>query len=405
MTRQATPPIALILLAVSALLTASAVAQQTPPPITPAQRGYIPDDVAVRAIEPPAQPLPAEANSARVTKFSFFAYGDTRSGGPPAAGQPAPDGTVLNTRHAAVVDAMLATAQKLEATDFPVRFVVSSGDAVLWGPNGTMWNVSYTPIIERLTRQAGLPFFFVPGNHDTGNHSVAAKASGDPNREQGLRNTLSAMSKLMPPNGSPRRLDGYPTFSFGYGNAFFIMQDSAIPTDATQFDWVTKQLEGLNRSRYKHVFAVFHHPPFDSGQHGGSLLEPQSAAIRAVYLPLFRKYHVKMTITGHDHLLDHWVERYKDGGKSYRMDHLLSGGGGAPTYVYTGEPDVSLYVKENAAQNVRLEHLMKPGPTVAANPNHFVVVRVNGDKLSLEVVPAVGVGSYLPYGKARIDLN
>jgi hypothetical protein len=95
-----------------------------------------------------------------------------------------------------------------------------------------------------------------------------------------------------------------------------------------------------------------------------------------------------MTITGHDHLLDHFVERYEDGGKKYRMDHLLSGGGGAPTYIYSGEPDLSLYLKENAAQNVTVEHLMKPGPTVAANPNHFVVVRVNGDKLSMEVVPA-----------------
>ena len=136
------------------------------------------------------------------------------------------------------------------------------------------------------------------------------------------------------------------------------------------------------------MFAVFHHPPFDSGQHGGDLLEPASAAIRAVYLPLFRKHRVRMTITGHDHLLDHFVERYEDGGKKYRMDHLLSGGGGAPTYIYSGEPDLSLYLKENAAQNVTVEHLMKPGPTVAANPNHFVVVRVNGDKLSMEVVPA-----------------
>jgi len=39
--------------------------QQTPEPPTPAQRGYVPDDVPVRAIEPPARPLPAEADSAR----------------------------------------------------------------------------------------------------------------------------------------------------------------------------------------------------------------------------------------------------------------------------------------------------------------------------------------------------
>lgn len=374
---------------------------QRPPPPTPAQRGYVPDDVTVRAIEPPSRPLPAEADSARVTRFSFLAYGDTRSTGPLQPGEPAPDVRGPNPRHVAVVDAMLSTVQRLATTDFPVRFVISSGDAILHGPNGTMWNVGYVPVIERLTRQAGLPFFFAPGNHDTTTRPI-----GDPEREHGLRNTLAAMAKLMPPNGSPRRLDGYPTFSFGYGNAFFILLDSAIATDPTQLDWVVKQLDGLDRARYRHVFAVFHHPPFDSGQHGGpDLLEPWSAAIRAVYLPLFRKHHVRMTITGHDHLLDHYVERYEDGGKTYRMDHLLSGGGGAPTYIYTGEPDLSLYLKENEAQKVRVEHLVKPGPTVAANPNHFVVVRVDRDRLSLEVVPAAGVGVYEPYGRQRIDLR
>lgn len=254
-------------------------------------------------------------------------------------------------------------------------------------------------LIERLTRQAGLPFFFAAGNHD-----VTTRPIGDPEREHGLRNTLSAMSKLMPPDGSPRRLDGYPTFSFGYGNAFFILLDSNIATDQKQLDWVTRQLDGLDRRRYHHVFAVFHHPPFTSGQHGGDLLEPPSAAIRTLYLPLFRKHHVRMTITGHDHLLDHFVERYEDGGRTWRMDHLLSGGGGAPTYVYTAEPEMALYLQENASQNVRLEHVMKPGPTIADNPHHFTIIRVDGDKLSLEVV-GTGATPYVPYGRPRVDLN
>jgi hypothetical protein len=358
-----------------------------------------PDDVHVRPIEPPARALPPEARTAREKKFSFFAYGDTRSQGPSRSGEPAPDGMVLQGPHGAVVDAMIAAAQRLASTPFPVRFVLSSGDAVLYGPNGTMWNVSYVPLIERLTRQAGLPFFFAVGNHD-----MTTRPIGDPEREHGLRNTLSAMSKLMPPDGSPRRLDGYPTFAFGYGNAFFVLLDSNIATDQKQLDWVSSQLDGLDRRRYHHVFAVFHHPPFDSGQHGGTLLEPPSAAIRAVYLPLFRKHHVRMTITGHDHLLDHFVERYEDGGRIYRMDHLLSGGGGAPTYVYTGEPDLTLYLKENASQKVRIEHVMKPGPAITDNPHHFTIVRVDGDRLSLEVV-GTGATPYLPYGQPRVDLD
>jgi len=382
-----------LLLTLSVLAAASIIAQPG------AQQRNAADDVQVRPIDPPAHPLPPESQTARVTKFSFFAYGDTRSEGPSPSGEPAPDGQVLQGPHGAVVDAMLATARRLASTEFPARFVVFSGDAVLYGPNGTMWNVSYVPLIERLTTQAGLPLFMAPGNHDT-----TARPPGDPDRELGLRNTLRAFSKLMPANGSPRRLDDYATFSFGYGNSFFIMLDSNIALDQKQLEWVTRQLEGLDRSRYRHVFAVLHHPPFSSGPHGGSVLEPASAAIRAVYLPLFHKHHVRMTITGHDHLLDHFVERYEDGRRMYRMDHLVSGGGGAPTYVYQGEPDLQAYLSDTAAQKVRLDHLMAPGPTTDDNPHHFVVVRVDGDRVSLEVV-ATGTTSFMPYGKRRIDLK
>ena len=55
---------------------------------------------------------------------------------------------------------------------------------------------------------------------------------------------------------------------------------------------------------------------------------------------------------------------------------------------------------------MRVEHLMTPGSTPEENPHHFVVVQVDGDRLSLEVV-GVGPGDYTPYpgGRARIDLT
>src|SRR5262249_21840975 len=216
--------------------TLSSLRAQQSQPVLPPQ----PDAVAVRSIAPPQRPLPPEAATARVTRFSFIAYGDTRSRGPSASGPPVEDGQILQAEHGLVVDAMVKAARRLASTPFPVRFVVSSGDAVLYGPNGAMWNVSYVPHIERLTREAGLPFFFAVGNHDT-----TTRPPGDPEREHGLRNTLSAMSKLMPPDGSPRRLAGYPTYAFGYGNAFFLVLDSNIPSDETQFNWIAQQLEGL----------------------------------------------------------------------------------------------------------------------------------------------------------------
>jgi len=376
-----------------------------PPPVLPAV--WVP----VRPIEPPATPLASEAASAGVTRFSFFAYGDTRSSG--ALGVPG-DGEVIHPEHTRIVDRMIAHAGELSRTPFPLKFVLQSGDAVLRGINGAMWNVSFTPIIERLTKGANIPYFFSAGNHD-----VTSMPPGDPQRALGLHNTLTVMSKLIPPEGSPRRLSGYPTYAFGYGNTFFIALDSQIASDAIQFAWVADQLDHLDRARYRHIVAFFHHPPFSSAPHGGASaapvpgtgqkapdrLEPQTVAIRTMYVPLFRKHHLSLIIAGHDHLYDHFVEHYVDNGVTYRMDSLVTGGGGAPIYTYVGEPDLRGYIAANAAAGVRVDHLMKPGATQDENPHHFVVVQVDGDRLSLEVI-GTGPAPYTPYnGSAKIVLS
>jgi acid phosphatase type 7 len=345
-----------------------------------------------RPIEPPAAPLPSEDASASVTKFSFLAYGDSR-------GIAATDGHVLNAEHSRLMDAMIATIDQRTRTPFPVRFVVQSGDAALRGANYQQWDVSFSPIIERLTRQAGMPYFFAVGNHDVTSVPLAA----DPAREPGLRNALSAMSKLIPPDGSPRRLTGYPTYSFGYGNVFVVALDSNIAGDAAQIAWVAGRLERLDRSRYRHVIAVFHHPPFSSGPHGGATIEPAAAVLRDRYLPLFRQHHVRMIITGHEHLFEHWIERYSSNGVAYRMDQMVSGGGGAPTYGYRGEPDLSGYLLKHADEKVALEHVVKPGATALDNPHHFLIIQVDGDRLSLEVVGSPA--PFAPYnGRSRIEL-
>jgi hypothetical protein len=368
--------------AVAAFFGAVITAQQ--PPAGPAAPVASP-------IEPPSAALPTEAASAKVTRFSFIAYGDTR-------GQA--DGVELQTSHGLVVDAMLAKVKALESTPFPVRFVLQSGDSVVNGRMATQWNVSFSPIIEKLTRGAGLPYFSAVGNHD-----VTTMPVGSPGRATGLQNALTALAKLIPAEGSPRRMKGYPTYAIGYGNLFALLIDSNIAADPEQAAWVKDQLDHLDRGRYHHVVAVFHHPPFSSGPHGADTVEPQTAAIRMLYLPLFRTHHVRMTLTGHDHLLDHWVERYVDNGTTYRRDDVVSGGGGAPTYTYKGEPDLRDYLAASAAQKIRVEHLATPGPSVEDNPHHFVVVQVDGDRLSIEVV-STGPAELKPYhSSAGVSLN
>jgi hypothetical protein len=388
-------PISIRVIAGVSLGLASVHAQQIaqPPAVAPPV-------TAVRAIEPPATRLPEEPASAGITRFSFVAYGDTRSASDPNVPG---DGQILQSEHNRLVDRIALKARELASTSFPIRFVLQSGDAVLRGNEAAMWNVSFIPIIERLTKTANLPYFFAVGNHDV-------PPGSEDGRQQGLHNTFAAMSKLMPAEGSPRRLNGYPTYAFGYGSSFFIAFDSNIADDSVQLAWVRNQLEHLDRRRYRHVIAFFHHPAFSSGPHSRvsgdpAAPEPQTAAIRNLWLPLFRKHHVDLTITGHDHLFDHWVEHYVDRGITYRMDHVVTGGGGAPSYAYVGEPDLHAYASANATQAVRLDHLMTPGSTPDANPHHFVTIQVDGDRLSLEVT-GIGPSDYKPYsGHATIALR
>ena len=141
----------------------------------------------VENIKPPANPLPDEATSRGVTKFSFIVYGDTRG---------RRDGTAIQYEHSLVIEGMLGQIKKLTTTEYPVKFVLQSGDAVVDGRDGHQWNVSFVPLINRLTTEGGVPYFLVPGNHEATTTEV------------GLRNYFDAVTALIPPDTSPRRLAG-----------------------------------------------------------------------------------------------------------------------------------------------------------------------------------------------------
>ena len=347
----------------------------------------------VRAITPPRNPLPAEAASAGVSRFSFIVYGDTRG---------RRDGTQEQYEHSLIVDSALVTIKRLEKGQFPVRFVLQTGDAVVNGRNAREWNKSFVDLINRITTEGGVPYFLAPGNHDVS----GAPALDSPLRREGLKNYLAAIGNLIPPDGAPRRLDGYPTYAFGYGNAFFLALDSNIATDDKQLEWAKSQLEGLDRKRYRHVVAFFHHPVFSSGPHGGAVVEPPSAALRARYMPLFRRHRVAILFTGHEHLFEHWVERYEDSeGRNHRLDHILTGGGGAPLYPYRGEPDLRDYVKTYAAEKVSLDHVVRPGMNPGDNPYHYLLVQVDGDRIRIEVIGVDWGRGFQPYRSNSTELH
>jgi hypothetical protein len=339
----------------------------------------------VRPIAPPVRPLPPEAESAAIERFSFIVYGDTRG---------RRDGESIQHEHSLVVDAQLHAIQRLAKSDFPVRFILQTGDAVVDGRDPRQWNNSFVQLIERLTREGGVPYFLAPGNHDV----TSSDGLEDPGRREGLRNYLQAVAQLIPPDGAARRLPGYPTYAFGYGNLFVIALDSNIAGDLLQYEWVRGQLEGLDETRYVHRIAFFHHPLFSSGPHGGPTVERPTAELRARYIPLFREHGITVTFSGHDHLFEHWVERYEDGeGRQRRLDHVVTGGGGAPPYRFVGLPDLTGYLWANPARKVMLEQIARPGPERGDNPYHFVVVTVDGAAMRLEVEGVDWGRDFQPY--------
>ena len=170
----------------------------------PATTAVAQDTTIVTAITAPPVALPSEAATAGARKFSFIAYGDTRGG---------LDGIALQTNHSLVVASILRTIAARAATADPIKFVVQSGDAVTDGRSALQLTVSYVPVVNRLTG-AGVPYYLAVGNHDVFNSPNLA----DSDRVRGLKNYFAANRNLIPAEGSPRRLSGYPTYAVVYGN-------------------------------------------------------------------------------------------------------------------------------------------------------------------------------------------
>src|SRR5215831_2248002 len=338
----------------------------------------------ISAIKPPATPLPDEAASRGVTKFCFIVYGDTRG---------RRDGTAIQYDHSMLIDSMLAQIRKLSSTDHPIKFVLQSGDAVVDGTDVKQWNFSFVPLIDRLTTDGNVPYFLVPGNHERTTTEV------------GMKNYLDAVKNLIPSDDSPRRLKGTATFSFGFGNSFIVALDANIPADEKQYQWIKSQLEGLDRNRYTNIVVFCHQAPFSSGPHGGPKVEPETAELRKRFMPLFHENHVRLVFSGHEHLFEHWVERYSDASGTHRMDLVVSGGGGAPIYTYTGEPNLDDYLKENAQIKARLEHLVRPSIDRGSNPYHYLIVHVDGEKLDLEVNSVDWGSGFSPYRSNKVGLQ
>ena len=65
----------------------------------------------------------------------------------------------------------------------------------------------------------------------------------------------------------------------------------------------------------------------------------------------------------------------------------------------------SIVLKAGADVKLSVEHLAKPSVEPGGNPYHYVIVHVDGENISLEVVGVDWGRGFAPYRSARIDLS
>ena len=339
-------PFSLVLGCVTAALGLVVSAQQ------PAQPSPVPAWVTVRPIEPPGAPLPSEAASAGVTRFSFIAYGDTRNSG--VADVPG-DGQIPNPEHSRVVDRMIARIHEDTSSPFPVRFVLQSGDAVVRGQNGAMWNVSFTPVVEKLTRGANIPVLLfrrqprcdghAPGRsrprprlvqHADGEREAdsAGRVAAPPER---LSDVLFRVRKRVLHRSRFEHRQRHDSTRLGHRSArasrsrtFLTSSRSFITRCSPPARTAVRQPSRLPGTGTK------------SARSYRAAERCDQIAVRSTLQEASRADgHYRATITSSTT----GSNATPAGGVTYRMDSLVTGGGGAPTYRYAGEPDLRAYTR------------------------------------------------------------
>ena len=198
--------------------------------------------------------------------------------------------------------------------------VINSGDLVAAGSRYEQWKTQYFDPLRGLAEHVAV--FPCLGNHE--------------------QNAIHYYNYHSLPDDQ-----GEVYYSFDYANAHFIAlnsnaQDAPFQLGDPQTEWLIADLEAHRDATWTFVF--FHHPLFRA--HATRGITPQ----RWVWQPIFDEYGVDLVITGHDHyyMRSHSIGDYR-GEPRRGVYHLISGGGGAPTYPMTPKP--------HAAARRRVHHI------------------------------------------------
>ena len=248
--------------------------------------------------------------AAESEKFTFVAYGDTRSN--PVV-------------HAAIIK---------EIVSLHPEFVLQSGDLVSDGGNPAQWT-EFARITQPL-RDAHIAYYPARGNHDVGvyypKYVTEPFDSGD------------RVNKLY--------------YAFTRHRNRFIVIDSMEDYDPSsrQYAWLAGELARAQKTAFS-IFVMFHEGPFSIGPHG-----PTPEALQYLH-PLFVKYGVRAAFCGHDHL---YYRTVRDG-----VAYIVTGGGGAPPYrpenvqlavpgdVYVHDTDSAGHILDEAQYDALIHHAIK----------------------------------------------
>lgn len=210
-------------------------------------------------------------------------------------------------------------------------------------------------------QMTGVPFFVVPGNHDT--------TYGPPDD---FINAFVCPTNSMPP-GELAAASTWPEayYSFDHGDAHFTglclplyYKGLELKEGSTQWRWLAADL-AASRKPWKFIF--LHLPLMSSGPHGdddynyNGLRDTDELA--SVLLPLARQHGVQMIFSGHDHA----YERFRP---VQGVHCIVTGGGGGDLYALEAR------VPTSAQFHLRF---------------HCVQVDVAGDELHLRAVDRHGV--------------